>query len=75
MTDQKTTVVLVHGAFADSSSWNGVTEAGAQNDAVVGLVYVDAFVPDHGQSALEPPAAPSATRSPRTRSPTEAWTW
>ena len=104
MTDQKPTVVLVHGAFAESSSWNGVierlqaqsvsvvaaanplrslsgdaayvrdvvasiggpvllvghsyggmviTEAGAGNDAVVGLVYVDAFVPDHGQSALE----------------------
>jgi pimeloyl-ACP methyl ester carboxylesterase len=104
MTDQNITVVLVHGAFADSSSWNGVierlreqsvpviaaanplrslsgdaayvrdvvagvggpvvlvghsygglviTEAGAQNDAVVGLVYVDAFVPEHGQSALD----------------------
>lgn len=104
MTDQKPTVVLVHGAFAESSSWNGVierlreqsvsvvaaanplrsltgdaayvrdvvariggpvllvghsyggmviTEAGAKNDAVVGLVYVDAFVPDHGQSALD----------------------
>ncbi|MFD9293324.1 alpha/beta fold hydrolase [Streptomyces sp. NPDC060030] len=26
MTDQKPTVVLVHGAFADSSSWNGVVE-------------------------------------------------
>lgn len=26
MTEQKPTVVLVHGAFADSSSWNGVVE-------------------------------------------------
>jgi alpha-beta hydrolase superfamily lysophospholipase len=25
-TDAKPTVVLVHGAFADSSSWNGVIE-------------------------------------------------
>jgi len=104
MTDQSTTVVLVHGAFAESSSWNGVierlreqgipvvaaanplrslsvdaayvrdvvtsvggpvllvghsyggmviTEAGAGNDAVVGLVYVNAFVPERGQTALE----------------------
>jgi len=97
-------VVLVHGAFAESASWNGVlsrlrgrgidaraianplrslagdaayvrdvvaslgrpvllvghsyggmviTEAAAGNDAVVGLVYVSAFVPATGQSALE----------------------
>src|SRR6478752_5344948 len=103
MTDPKTTVVLVHGAFADSSSWNGVierlreqsvpvvaaanplrslagdaayvrdviaavggpvvlvghsygglviSEAATGNDAVVGLVYVAAFVPETGQSAL-----------------------
>lgn len=26
MTSGKPTVVLVHGAFADSSSWNGVVE-------------------------------------------------
>src|SRR3954451_21311736 len=104
MTDQNTTVVLVHGAFADSSSWNGVierlreqsvpvvaaanplrsltgdaayvrdviaavggpvvlvghsygglviSEAAAGNDAVVGLVYVNAFVPEHGQTAFD----------------------
>jgi len=104
MNAQKPTVVLVHGAFAESASWNGVierlqkngiqavaaanplrgvasdagyvrdviaaiggpvllvghsyggfviTEASAENPAVVGLVYVNAFVPDHGQSALE----------------------
>lgn len=104
MTDQKPTIVLVHGAFAESASWNGVitrlqqhglttvavanplrtlagdaayvrdvitsiagavilvghsygglviTEAAADNDAVVGLVYVSAFVPDTRQSALE----------------------
>ncbi|MGO4592247.1 alpha/beta fold hydrolase [Leifsonia sp. 2TAF2] len=103
MTDPKPTVVLVHGAFADSSSWNGVierlreqsvpvvaaanplrslagdaayvrdviaavggpvvlvghsygglviSEAAAGNDAVVGLVYVNAFVPEHGQTAF-----------------------
>ncbi|MWB97408.1 alpha/beta fold hydrolase [Agromyces seonyuensis] len=97
-------VVLVHGAFAESASWNGVlehldglgidavavanplrslagdaayvrdvvaassrkvvlvghsyggmviSEAGAGDDRVVGLVYVAAFVPEHGQSALE----------------------
>lgn len=98
------TVVLVHGAFAESASWNGVverlharsvdvvaaanplrsvsidaaalrdviagidgpvvlaghsygglviTEAAAGNDAVVALVYVGAFCPDSGESALE----------------------
>lgn len=98
------TVVLVHGAFADSSSWNGVidrlrhhdvpavavanplrslygdaryvrdvieaiegpvvlvghsyggsvvTHAASDADHVVGLVYVAAFAPDHGESALE----------------------
>ena len=103
MSDQKPTVVLVHGAFAESASWNPVieqlqargldavavanplrsvtgdaayvsdviaginapvvlvghsyggmviTEAAAGNDAVVGLVYVAAFAPEHGESAL-----------------------
>ncbi len=98
------TVVLVHGAFAESASWNSVlerlhtdgveaiaaanplrsltgdaaylrdviaaiqgpvllvghsyagmviTEASAHNPAVVGLVYVAAFAPDHGESALQ----------------------
>jgi pimeloyl-ACP methyl ester carboxylesterase len=97
-------VVLVHGAFAESASWNGVverlqrqsvetvavanplrslegdaqyvrdviaglgrpvvlvghsyggmviTEAAANNDAVKALVYVCAFAPDHGESALQ----------------------
>ena len=129
MTQQKPTVVLVHGAFAESASWNGVierlqaadratsiavanplrsvagdaayvrdviagidgpvilvghsyggmviTEAAAGNDAVVGLVYVCAFAPEHGESALRPvrrssPAAPSARPSPPTRSPPAA---
>jgi pimeloyl-ACP methyl ester carboxylesterase len=100
---QKPTVVLVHGAFAESASWNPVieqlaarglatvavanplrsvtgdaayvrdviagidepvvlvghsyggmviTEAAARNDAVGALVYVAAFAPDHGESAL-----------------------
>lgn len=104
MNTQAPTVVLVHGAFAESASWNGVierlrqrgmdaiaaanplrsvatdatyvrdviasvggpvvlaghsyggfviSEASANNPAVVGLVYVNAFVPDHGQNALE----------------------
>ncbi len=104
MNDQGPVVVLVHGAFADASSWNGVverllersidvvavanplrsltgdaayvrdviagigrpvllvahsyggmviTEAAAQNDNVVGLVYVDAFAPDHGENAFQ----------------------
>lgn len=103
MTDQKPTVVLVHGAFAESASWDGViaqlqaesfevvavanplrsvtgdaayvrdviagidkpvllvghsygglviTEAAAGNASVVGLVYVAAFAPEHGESAL-----------------------
>jgi pimeloyl-ACP methyl ester carboxylesterase len=104
MTDQKPTIVLVHGAFAESASWNGViarlqshgvtavavanplrslsgdaayvrdviasiggpvilvghsygglviTEAAADNEAVVGLVFASAFVPETGQSAFE----------------------
>ncbi|WP_019180252.1 alpha/beta fold hydrolase [Microbacterium yannicii] len=113
MTAQKPTIVLVHGAFAESASWNGViarlqghgvtavavanplrsvagdaayvrdviasvggpvilvghsygglviTEAAADNDAVVGLVYVCAFVPDTGQSAFElSTSAPGST--------------
>ncbi|NLP84228.1 alpha/beta hydrolase [Microbacterium sp. CFH 90308] len=103
MTTEKPTIVLVHGAFAESSSWNGVilrlqehgvravaaanplrslaidaayvrdviasvggpvilvghsyggmviTEAAAENSAVVGLVYVAAFTPDTGDSAF-----------------------
>jgi pimeloyl-ACP methyl ester carboxylesterase len=104
MSDQTPTVVLVHGAFAESASWNAVveqlqargldvvaganplrsvagdaayvrdviaavgkpvvlvghsyggiviTEAAAGNDAVIGLVYVAAFTPDHGESAFQ----------------------
>jgi pimeloyl-ACP methyl ester carboxylesterase len=103
MSEQKPTIVLVHGAFADSASWNGViellqaqsfdvvaaanplrslsgdaayirdviagigkpvvlvghsyagmviTQAASANDGVVGLVYVCAFAPDHGESAF-----------------------
>ncbi|MEV7326149.1 alpha/beta hydrolase [Streptomyces sp. NPDC093970] len=102
--DKKPTVVLVHGAFADSSSWNGVvkrlqhdgyrvvapanplrglasdadyldsylksvkgpivlaghsyggaviTQAAAGNPNVKALVYIAAFAPDKGESALE----------------------
>ncbi len=98
------TVVLVHGAFAESASWSGViplledqgvpavatpnplrsvstdaenvrrategiggpvllvghsyggaviTEAAVDNPAVVGLVYVAAFAPDHGENSLQ----------------------
>jgi pimeloyl-ACP methyl ester carboxylesterase len=104
MSDQKPAVVLVHGAFAESASWNSVieqlqdqslyvvaaanplrsvagdaayvrdviagigrpvvlvahsyggmviTEAAAGNESVLGLVYVDAFVPDHGENAFD----------------------
>ncbi|MFW3171638.1 alpha/beta fold hydrolase [Geodermatophilus sp. CPCC 206100] len=104
MATQKPTVVLVHGAFAESASWNGVverlhahaidvvaaanplrsvsgdgayvrdvlagidgpvvlaghsyggmvvTEAASGVDAVVALVYVGAFCPDRGESALD----------------------
>ena len=103
MSDQKPTIVLVHGAFAESASWNSVieellansfdvvaaanplrsvtgdaayirdviagvghpvvlvghsyggmviTEAAAGNNSVIGLVYVCAFAPVHGESAL-----------------------
>ncbi|MDX3073395.1 alpha/beta fold hydrolase [Streptomyces sp. NPDC088354] len=102
--EKKPTVVLVHGAFADSSSWNGVikrlqrdgypvvapanplrglasdadyldsflksvkgpivlaghsyggaviTQAAAGDPAVKALVYIAAFAPDKGESALE----------------------
>ncbi len=105
MYEQSPTIVLVHGAFAESASWNPVierlhhhgignvvaaanplrsvagdaayvrdviggsggpvvlvahsyggmvmTEAAADNDAVVALVYVCAFAPDHGESAFQ----------------------
>lgn len=104
MTDQKPAVVLVHGAFAESASWNRVierlrgagvesiavanplrslsgdaayvrdviasvgrpvvlvghsygglviSEASSANDAVSALVYVNAFVPEHGQTAFD----------------------
>jgi pimeloyl-ACP methyl ester carboxylesterase len=103
MATEKPTVVLVHGAFAESASWNGViqrlharsveaiavanplrsvsgdaaylrdvlagidgpvvlvghsygglvvTEAASGNDAVIALVYVGAFCPEPGESAL-----------------------
>lgn len=104
MSDSKPTIVLVHGAFAESASWNPViaqlqarsfdvvaaanplrsiegdaayvrdviagidrpvvlvghsyggmviTEAAAGHERVVGLTYVAAFAPEHGESALE----------------------
>jgi pimeloyl-ACP methyl ester carboxylesterase len=114
LSEQTLTIVLVHGAFAESASWSAVierlhhegtalvaahgrrcrvvaaanplrsltgdaayvrdvinstggpvvlvahsyagmviTEAAAHNDAVVGLVYVNAFAPEHGESAFE----------------------
>jgi|SRR5690606_30513802 len=113
MSIEKPTIVLVHGAFAESASWNGVitrlqshgvktvavanplrslagdaayvrdviatigtpvvlvghsyggmviTEAAADNEAVVALVYVSAFAPDSGQSAFElSTSAPGST--------------
>ncbi|WP_396655674.1 alpha/beta fold hydrolase [Microbacterium sp.] len=109
----KPTIALVHGAFAESASWNGViarlqekgvtavavanplrslagdaayvrdvlsgiegpvvlvghsyggmviTEAAAENPAVVGLVYVSAFAPDTGESAFQlSTSAPGST--------------
>jgi pimeloyl-ACP methyl ester carboxylesterase len=104
MSEQTPTIVLVHGAFAESASWSAVveqlqsrghqvvaaanplrsvagdaayvrdvisgigtpivlvahsyggmviTEAAAHNDAVVGLVYVAGFAPDHAESAFQ----------------------
>jgi pimeloyl-ACP methyl ester carboxylesterase len=104
MSGEKPAIVLVHGAFAESASWNRVieqlqqesfqvtavanplrsvsgdaayvrdviagigrpvvlvghsyagiviTEAASGNDAVVGLAYVAAFAPEHGESAFE----------------------
>ena len=113
MNAAKPTIVLVHGAFAESASWNGVisrlhnhgvtavavanplrsltgdaayvrdviasvggpvilvghsygglviTEAAADNEAVVGLVYAAGFVPETGQSAFDLSAsAPGST--------------
>ncbi|WP_458688251.1 alpha/beta fold hydrolase [Nocardia tengchongensis] len=117
----KPTIVLVHGAFADSSSWNGVitrlraegysvlaaanplrgldadaayvssvldtlegpivlvghsyggsviTVAAHRKPAVVALVYIAAFIPDEGESALElTDKFPGSTLAPTT-SPT-----
>ncbi|MGV9677532.1 alpha/beta fold hydrolase [Nocardia sp. NPDC003482] len=114
-----TTIVLVHGAFADSSSWNGVVEhltaeghsvlaaanllRGLDSDAayiasvldtvdgpcvlaghsyggsvitvaaqgksqVTALVYIAAFIPDVGESALElTDKFPGSTLGPTTR--------
>jgi pimeloyl-ACP methyl ester carboxylesterase len=104
MSEHKPTVVLVHGAFAESASWNAVIEdlhahslvavavanplrsvtgdaeyvrdviagigkpvvlvghsyggititgAASNNDSVLGLVYVGAFAPEHGESAFQ----------------------
>ena len=104
MPEQTPTILLVHGAFAESASWSAVieelqshglevvaaanplrsvagdaayvrdvisgigqpvvlvahsyggiviTEAAARNSSVVGLVYVSAFAPDHGESAFQ----------------------
>jgi pimeloyl-ACP methyl ester carboxylesterase len=104
MSETKPTVVLVHGAFAESASWNAVverllaksldvvavanplrsvtgdaaylrdviagigkpvvlvghsygghviTEAAANSDSVLGLVYVSAFAPEQGENALQ----------------------
>ncbi len=104
MSENRPAIVLVHGAFAESASWNPVierlreysfevtaaanplrsvagdaayvrdviagiggpvvlvghsyggivtTEAAAGNDRVVGLTYVSAFAPEHGESAFE----------------------
>ncbi|GIJ42131.1 alpha/beta fold hydrolase [Micromonospora andamanensis] len=101
MSDQRPTIILVHGAFAESASWNGVierlggydvvaaanplrslpgdaayvadvmrgvggpvilvghsyggmviTQAAGDNPSVRALVYVNAFAPDTGESAL-----------------------
>jgi pimeloyl-ACP methyl ester carboxylesterase len=104
MSEHTPTIALVHGAFAESASWNPViarlrahghdvvaignplrsvttdaayvrdvingigrpvvlvahsyggvvaTEAASRNDAVIGLVYVAGFAPDHGESAFQ----------------------
>ncbi|WP_067835745.1 alpha/beta fold hydrolase [Nocardia lijiangensis] len=118
-TAPKPTIVLVHGAFADSSSWNGVIEplraqgysvvaaanplrgldsdaayvaavvdgiegpcvlvghsyggsvitvAAAAQDTVTALVYIAAFIPAEGESALElTDRFPGSTLGPTTR--------
>jgi pimeloyl-ACP methyl ester carboxylesterase len=45
-TSHRPTVVLVHGAFAESSRWDGVVDVKA-------LVFVGAFAPEAGESAAE----------------------
>jgi pimeloyl-ACP methyl ester carboxylesterase len=56
---QKPTIVLVHGAWADGSSWNAITNAAAGNADVTALVYVDAFLPDENETVL-PLAGPDS---------------
>src|SRR6266508_4535273 len=60
----KPTIVLVHGAWADSGSWDGVvarhsyggaviTNAATGNPNVTALVYVDAFIPAQDETLLQ----------------------
>jgi alpha-beta hydrolase superfamily lysophospholipase len=58
-TDMKPTIVLVHGAFADASSWNGVIERLQQQGYTV-------------IAPANPPAPTSSGRMPSGRAPTSS---
>jgi len=60
----KPTVVLVHGAFADGSSWNGVIERLQQKDSILGPAQVQYRYPagPDGETAVEFGVSPARLR-------------
>jgi pimeloyl-ACP methyl ester carboxylesterase len=58
--DMKPTIVLVHGAFADASSWNGVIERLQQQE---GYTVIAPPNPLRGWPPIPPTSQASSTRS------------
>ena len=48
-----TNVVLVHGAWADGSSWNDAVIGADTNETVRSLVFIAASAPDEGETVAE----------------------
>jgi alpha-beta hydrolase superfamily lysophospholipase len=59
------TVVLVHGAFADASSWNGVIE----RLQAAGIQVTAPAIPLRGIAMIRPTSPASSTRFPAPCSP------
>ena len=73
-TDPKPTIVLVHGAFADASSWNGVIERLQQQ----GYTVIASANPLRGVAAASParcsgPAIPDCHHEPSGRASACPW--